>query len=84
MFNSYIVTVVDETGTFEADLEIPSRIPSGKWKDKILAILKVLDGNRFQEWGGCAMIFEGRPLADNETLAQAGIFEGSRLLVTRR
>lgn len=84
MFDAYIVTVMNEGGTLEADLEIPSRIPSGKWKDKVLAILKVLDGSQFQGWDGCAVIFKGRPLSDNETLAQAGAFEGSRLVVARR
>ncbi|MDR0647898.1 MAG: EsaB/YukD family protein [Synergistaceae bacterium] len=83
MHDAYIVTVTDETGAFETDLEIPSRIPLGNWKDKVMAILKVLDGNLFQGWGGCAMAFEGRPLRDDETLAQAGVFEGSRLVVTR-
>jgi hypothetical protein len=84
MFDAYIVTVTNETGTFETDLEIPSRVPSGRWKDKVLAILKALDANQFQGWNGCAIIFKGRPLSDNETLAQTGAFEGSRLLVTRR
>jgi hypothetical protein len=83
MYDAYIVTVTDETGAFETDLEIPSRIPLGKLKDKLMPILKMLDGNPFQGWSGCMVIFEGRPLRDNETLAQAGAFEGSRLVVVR-
>ena len=84
MFDAYIVTVANETGTFEADLEIPSQIQSGQWKDKILAILRMLDGNQFHGWSGCAVIFKGRPLSDNETMAQIGAFEGSRLTIARR
>jgi hypothetical protein len=84
MLDAYIVTVMDETGTFEADLEIPSHISLDKWKDKILDILKILGGNQFLGWSGCEMIFKGRALSDNETLAQAGAFEGSRLIVVRR
>jgi hypothetical protein len=83
MHDAYIVTVMDETGAFETDLEIPSRIPLGNWKDKVMAILKMLDGNVFHGWGGCVVIFKGRPLSDDETLAQAGAFEGSRLVVAR-
>lgn len=83
MHDAYIVTVMDETGAFETDLEIPSRIPSGKWKDKVMAILKMLDCNLFNGWSGCAVTFEGRALRDDETLAQAGAFEGSRLVVVR-
>jgi hypothetical protein len=84
MFDAYIVTVANETGTVEADLEIPSWIPSGKWKEKALAILKMFDSDQFQGWDDCIIIFKGRLLSDDETLAQAGAFEGSRLIVIRR
>jgi hypothetical protein len=84
MFDAYIVTVANEIGSFEADLEIPSQIPFGQWKDKVLAITRMLDGSQFQGWSGCAMSFNGRPISDDETLAQIGAFEGSRLILVRR
>jgi hypothetical protein len=77
MPDKFIVTVV--SGDFEADLEIPSRTASGEIKDKLLEILKMLDEKKFRDWQTCSLRCMGRILADSETLASAGAFDGARL-----
>jgi hypothetical protein len=77
--DKFIVTVVAED--FEADLEIPSQVAFEKIKDKLLKILKMLDGKKFQDWQTCSLCYRGRILADNETLAGVGAFDGTCLTV---
>jgi hypothetical protein len=77
MPDKFIVTVV--SGDFEVDLEIPSRTEFGEIKDKLLEILKVLNEKKFRDWQTCSLTYMGRVLADSETLASAGAFDGARL-----
>ena len=65
---------------FEVDLEIPSQLPFAEMKGKLLEILKILD-RRFNSWQACALQFENHVLAEGETMADAGAFDGSRLVV---
>ncbi|MDR1132514.1 MAG: EsaB/YukD family protein, partial [Synergistaceae bacterium] len=69
---------------FEADLEIPSRLAFADMKDKLLEILKILDGHEFREWSACSLRHRGRILADGETLADVGAFDGARLAAERK
>jgi hypothetical protein len=81
MPDRFIVTVV--SGDFEADLEIPSRLTFGEMKEKLLEILKMLGGKEFRDWRECSLRCKGRILADGETLASAGAFDGAQLSATR-
>jgi hypothetical protein len=53
----------------------------GKIKDKLLMILRTLDGKGFRTGGACFLRWKGRVLDDSETLADAGAFDGARLTV---
>jgi hypothetical protein len=75
--DKFIVTVV--SGDFEADLEIPSQIAFGKIKGKLVEILEMLDEKKFPAGREFSLRYKGRILADDETLASAGAFDGSRL-----
>ena len=77
MLDSFIVTVA--SGRFEVDLEIPSRLAFADMKDKLLEILKILDRHAFREWCEFSLRYRGRILADGETLADIGAFDGARL-----
>ncbi|MDR1376340.1 MAG: EsaB/YukD family protein [Synergistaceae bacterium] len=79
MPDSFIVTVV--SGNFEVDLEIPSRLAFAEMKDKLLEILKTLDEKEFQDWRACSLRHRGHLLADGETLASVGAFDGARLIL---
>ena len=70
----------DGGANFEVDLEIPSQLPFAEMKGKLLEILKILD-RRFRGWHGCALQFGSHVLAESETMADVGAFDGSRLVV---
>ena len=78
----FIVTVASEVGDFEADLEIPSGLPLAEMEEKLVGILKILDEEKFKDWRGCRLRYRGRVLQEAETLADAGAFDGSRLVVS--
>ena len=80
MPESFIVTVINASGSFEADLEIPSRLPFAEMKGKLLEILKILDKQEFYDWQDCALQYKNRVLAEDETIADVGAFDGSRLV----
>ncbi|MDR1965814.1 MAG: EsaB/YukD family protein [Synergistaceae bacterium] len=77
----FIVTVMTASGSFEADLEIPALIPFGEFKAKLLEILKILARSEFGGWSDCIVQYKNRALATGETLAGAGAFDGSRIVV---
>jgi hypothetical protein len=79
MPDSFIVTVA--SGRFEADLEIPSRLAFADIKDKLLEILKILDEHEFRDWSAFSLRHRGRILADGESLADIGAFDGARVAV---
>lgn len=83
MPEAFIVTVADSSGRFAADLEIPSRLPFGDFKSKLLEILKILDNYYFYSWRDYRLRFNGKPLAADDTLAIVGAFSGSRLIVEK-
>ncbi|MBQ9526673.1 MAG: hypothetical protein IJR68_03600 [Fretibacterium sp.] len=78
----FIVTVVTERGDFEADMALPSLLTVGELRGKLIGILKILDGERFRDWRGCRLRYGHRLLQDRDNLAEAGAFEGSRLVVS--
>jgi FKBP-type peptidyl-prolyl cis-trans isomerase 2 len=77
--DKFIVTVV--SGDFEADLEIPSQAAFGEIKSKLLEILEMLDEKKFRAGRECSLRYRGRTLADSETPASVGAFDGARLTV---
>ncbi|MDR2175043.1 MAG: EsaB/YukD family protein [Synergistaceae bacterium] len=77
--DKFIVTVV--SGDFETDLEIPSQTAFGQIKEKLLMILKTLDEKNFRTGRTFSLLYKGRILADGETLASVGAFDGARLTV---
>jgi len=83
MPETFIVTVMDTSGRFETDLEIPSRLPFIAFKAKLLEILKMMDSHAFGGWPDYYLRFKSQMLSDNDTLANVGAFDGSRLVAER-
>ena len=81
MPETFIVTIADTKGRFEIDLEIPSVLPFSSFKPKLLEILKTIDGQIFGGWKDYKLIFNRRPFKDNDTMANLGAFDGSKLTV---
>lgn len=83
MPDSFIVTIRHKAENFEIDLEIPSRLSFSAFKAKLLEILKMINAKAFYGWSNYTLSFKGDRLGEQETLAQAGAFDGSVLEITR-
>ena len=83
MPDAFIVTISDAKGQFEADLEIPSSLPFSAFKAKLLEILKIMDDDIFGPWRDYRLRFNSQTFGSGDTLAAAGAFDGSRLIVER-
>jgi hypothetical protein len=79
----FIVTITTASGGFEVDLEIPSFVKFAELKDKLLEILKIMGGREFDGWRDYSLFHKNRPVAAGDTLAGAGIFDGSYLVAAR-
>jgi hypothetical protein len=84
MPETFIVTIASVLGDFEIDLEIPSGLSFAEFKEKLLRILQILNEHEFQNWQDYCLLYKNRVLAETETLACVGAFDGSRLVVARR
>ena len=78
--DSFIVTVTNELWNFEADLEIPALVPFAEFKDKLLGILKIMDGDKFRNWRDYCLRYKNHTLSGGDTLARIGAFDGSRVV----
>jgi len=85
MFDSVIVTVTTQDGKFSMDLDIPSQEPIGELKTKLLEILRMLDEQIFGGWYDIHLADPNtnRRLVPEETLEEAGIWDGSILHVVK-
>jgi hypothetical protein len=81
--DSFIVTVANEQWDFEADLEIPAFVSFAEFKDKLLEILKIIDGDKFRNWRDYCLRYKNHTLAGGDTLARVGAFDGSRLVAAK-
>jgi hypothetical protein len=84
MPDTSIVTIANVSGSFEVDLEIPVNLPFADFKEQLLGILKILDAHGYQGEEDCCLLFKNNLLAEKETLASVGAFDGSRLVVTEK
>jgi hypothetical protein len=83
MPETFIVTVTNASGIFEVDLEIPSELPFAEFKEKLFGILKILGENELRSGEDYGLLYKNRVLAEDETLACAGAFDGSRLVAAK-
>lgn len=78
-----IVTVSDESGSFVSDFALPSLLSIGEMRVKLMEILKMLDSEIFYGWSGCRLRCGNRVMPDVDTLIDAGVFDGGRIVVMK-
>ena len=83
MPESFIVTIANDSGSFQIDLEIPSGLVFAEMKEKLLEILRNVGEQDFFGWQDCALRYKNHILSGDETLADVGAFDGSRLAVVK-
>ncbi len=75
----FLVTLRLEDGSFEVDMELPSQLPIGELRRRLLDILKTLHEDELAGWQICRLEYNNRILNDDDTLLKVGAFDGSRL-----
>jgi hypothetical protein len=83
VFETFIVTVANASGKFEVDLEIPSELPFADFREKLFDILKIMGESELRSGRDYCLFYKNRAIAEDETLAGVGAFDGSRLRATR-
>ena len=78
-----IVTVMSNINSKYYDVGLPVNIPGKALVDKILSLIKTFDMDFSRELKGERVHLEnlGRFLADDETLWEAGVWDGSMLKI---
>lgn len=77
--DSVLVTVVLQEEGKELDMELPAFMPVRRLRGKLLEALRVLFPEYYQAVAEVTVSWKGRILSEEETLASAGIWDGSRL-----
>ena len=79
----FLVTVRCGGEGIEVDMELPSGLPVGELKTKVLNVLKSLYPGQFESWGECHLARGAQLLRDEEPLIQAGLIDGGYLDVIK-
>jgi len=85
MINAVIVTVKMEGSRRKHDMELPADIPLSELASKLLMALKKIEKSLFMGVGNIKIMYntENRYLFNLETLASAGVWDGSIITVER-
>ena len=62
-------------------MELPSGMPVSELCRQILMILKEIHEDIFSAWGSCRLVSNNKLLNGDDTLAKAGVFDGSIITV---
>lgn len=81
--NRIIVTLKERQNLFSYDLELPLQVKVGQLKYQIVETIQALDPNVLSETVAYSLFCEriGRNLVDDETLEEAGVWNGDYLLI---
>ena len=78
---TFIATITNEERNFYEDMELPSGMQVSELCRQILMILKDIHEELFSSWTSCRIESNNRLLNNDETLAKAGVFDGSIIVV---
>ena len=78
---TFICTITNDERSFSQDMELPSGMPVSELCRQILMILRELYEDIFSGWRSCCLESGGRLLNGEDTLAGAGVFDGSLISV---
>ena len=83
MPDSVILTVRDDKGRVEHDMELPADVPVGELCGRLLAALKNMDYEAFGSRNEIMLRVHpgGRTLGAEETLETAEVWDGSELVI---
>ena len=81
--NKIIVTLKERRNLFSYDVELPLNIKVEQLKYHIVETIQALDTNVFEGTVKYSLFCErlGRTLVDDETLEEAGVWNGDYLLI---
>ena len=74
-----IVTVNIPGRSCSYDMELPAFMRVDELKKKLAETLRLMDTRKIASAGGIDLVFNGRSLNGNDTLAGSGIWDGSIL-----
>lgn len=80
--DSFVVTITTQDRAFSIDMSLPSWMSADELGPQIAASIKPLDDS-IAKWEACAMFIDGHQIRGKQTLASAGAFDGSVIVVTR-
>ena len=75
----FLVTLMLVDGSFEIDMELPSQLPIGDLRRRLLDIIKTLHEDELSGWQTCRLEYNNRVLNDDDTLLKVGAFDGSKI-----
>ena len=78
---TFIATITNEERSFEEDMELPSGMQVSELCRQILMILKDIHEDIFSNWTSCRIESNNKLLNGDDTLAKAGVFDGSIIVV---
>ncbi len=76
-----IVTVQTADENFMHDMELPSELPVSEISRKLLEALKSMPESGFSDWNSCLLLCGNMILDPGDTLLNAGVLDGSRIIV---
>lgn len=77
MVDAAIVTIIDKNNTEIGDFELPLKVSVSELSKKIEAVLNAMDSDKYQGISDLRIEYKSKPLHDDETLYENGIWDGS-------
>ena len=82
--DTFIATITNDERSFEEDMELPSGMQVSELCRQLLMILKDIHEDIFSSWTSCRIESNNRFLNNDDTLAKAGVFDGSIIVVREK
>ncbi len=76
---SVLVTVMLADTGEELDMELPAFLPAGELSRRLLETLRGYRPGRYEGAEGLSLVWRGRRLGEDDSLASVGIWDGSRI-----
>ena len=81
MYPENVIVTLFVEGGFSADYELPAGVELKQLSGMLLEVLRQQNSKMFSDWTDIALESKGYVLSETDTLASAGIWDGSILRV---